>query len=109
MLTDTATTVAAVAAGVAGGIYLARQLWRLVRGIQRVHELVTHELTHNGGGSMKDDLAAIATAVGQLQGDFRDLTRTKELAHELLQAQLDALHHELDTPGRPPRHREEGE
>lgn len=105
MVTETAAMVAAIAAGVAGLLYLARLAWGFFTSVQRIHELITHELTHNSGGSMKDNLTATAQAVGQLQADVAELARAKALAHELLQLQLDTLADALGLPVYDPTHK----
>jgi hypothetical protein len=96
------TLVTLVSAALAGLVYLSRQVWRGFKLMERLAELLQHELSPNSGTSMKDDVAAIAVAVGQLQADFTDLIRDvtdSKLAgtsvHELLQLQLDDIHHEL--------------
>lgn len=101
-----------VLAGAALGAiaYLARVTWRAYRLVDKLHALLTHEFNPNDGSTIKDDVLAIATSVGELQGDVADLRKTKQLAHELLQLQLDTLVRELDIdmPGES-RHRRESE
>lgn len=79
-LTDSATTLAALAAGVAGIGYLIRVARRWARILERLYALADHELRHNHGGSMKDDLHGLAVAsrqiseeVGALRDDLSDL------------------------------------
>lgn len=80
MIDQAAATVAAVAAGIAGAIYLTRKTVRFLRALDRLARLIEHELTNNAGSSMKDDLHSVAVNVGKLQGDFRDLgTRVETL------------------------------
>lgn len=71
---DTATTLTAIAAGVAALLYLARQARRAFRAIRDglqllgvATDIVTRELEHNHGSSIKDDVHGTAVAVGQLQ------------------------------------------
>jgi hypothetical protein len=100
------TLLGLMAAALAGLLYLARQLWRGFKIVERVADVVQHELSPNTGSSMKDDVAAIARAVGQLQSDVTELTRDKDTAHAALQLQLDAITHELGTT--PGAHKREG-
>lgn len=97
-LVETAAAAAAIAAGVAGVLYLsqlaARALLRAWGTLHGLAELVTHELEHNGGGSIKDDVVGIAVAVGQLQRQVDELLEQREDAtavHQLLQLQVDQL------------------
>lgn len=99
------TLVTLVSAALAGLVYLSRQVWRGFRLMERLAEVVQHELSPNTGSSMKDDVAAIAVAVGQLQADFQDLVDSKDQAHDALQLQLDTIGHELVTHRDPGRHR----
>lgn len=89
----TLLTLLAAALGALG--YLARQAWAGFKLVQRVHDLIEHELTPNGGSSMRDELAAVARTVGTVQADLEELVKTKALAHELLQVQLDTITAEL--------------
>lgn len=57
--------------GVVGGAaflgavgYLWRKGKRLVRLLIAMHALIEHELTHNSGTSIKDDVAGLAVAMG---------------------------------------------
>lgn len=95
------TLVTLVSAALAALLYLARQGWRLFKLLELLSSIVQHELSPNTGNSMKDDVAAIAVAVGKLQSDVSDLTLEKTAAHGQLQLQLDSIHHELGhaTPG----------
>lgn len=103
-------TIAVVAAGIAGLAYMARGLWRFIRSVQSIHELIQTELTQNSGGSMKDEVAAIAVQVGQLQGNLRELAQNKDEAHVILQRQLDSIMEDLGTPDLTvPQHRRESE
>lgn len=79
------TLVVLASAALAAMLYLGRQS----RSLFRVLAHITHELSPNGGSSMKDDITAVALAVGQLQADYADLVKTKQSEHLLLQAQLD--------------------
>lgn len=85
------TLVTLAAAALAGVVYLIRQLLAAARVLDRLHTLVDHELTRNGGSSMKDDVAAIAVAVGQLQADVEDIRNDKEAEHRVLHERLDEL------------------
>lgn len=105
--------VSLLAASLAALGYLARQAWRGFQLVQRVHDLLEHELTPNGGSSMRDELIAVARALGAVQRDVSevklevgDLTTAKQTAHELLQLQLDSITAELTE--RPARHKREG-
>lgn len=105
------TLVGLVSAALAGLIYIGRQLWRGFRVMERLVDIVQHELSPNTGSSMKDDVAAIARSVGFLQRDVKQLTEDKETAHELLQLQLDTVADALGLPGdtQQPQHRREGD
>lgn len=87
------TLLTLVAASLAALLYLARQVWKLFKVLDRI----TYELSPNHGTSMKDDLSAVAVAVGELQGQVRDLATGKDTAHQLLQLQIDGLGHEIHT------------
>lgn len=89
------TLLALLAAALAAIGYMVRLLWIGFRLVQRIHDLVEHELTPNGGSSMRDDVAGVARAVGNLQADMEELRQRKALAHELLQGQIEALAGEL--------------
>lgn len=101
------TLLGLLAAALAALGYLIRKAVWLVRVVEALHQLVDHELTHNGGSSMKDDVASIARAVGELQGEVRDLRIDKEAEHRALQLQLDGLVHELGPHEVVPRHKRE--
>lgn len=111
-LQQSLTTMALVAAALAGLGYLTRQVWRGFQVIQRIERILSYELTPNGGGSLRDDLTHVAQAVGDVQGQVGDLqgqvvelTETKRVAHELLQRQLDALTAQLLEQEDTSRHR----
>lgn len=106
------TLLTLLAAALAALGYLGRQAYAGFRVVQRVHDLLEHELTPNGGSSMRDELTAVARAIGAVQlevseltSDLGELANTKQLAHELLQLQLDTLAAELAE--RPARHKRE--
>lgn len=107
------TLLTLLAAALAALGYLTRQVWRGFQVIQRIHDVVNHELAPNSGSSMKDDIAAMAVALGHVQADLTDLTKNKDLAHQLLQLQLDTVAKELGlpapgpTPAHHPHHRRE--
>lgn len=106
------TLLTLISAALAALLYLARQVWRGFRLVERLSEVVQHELSPNTGSSMKDDVAAIAVAVGKLQGDVAELTTSKETAHEVLQLQLETLQGEIrlhhpDGPPHDPTHKRE--
>lgn len=46
--------------------YLIRKGKKLMRMLHAMHALIQHELTHNHGTSMKDDVHASAVAIGAL-------------------------------------------
>lgn len=89
------TLLTLMSAALGALLYVSRQLWRGFRLIERLGDIIQHELTPNSGSSMKDDVAAIAVAVGQLQADVTDLTEAKETAHDALQLQVDSIVSEL--------------
>lgn len=89
------TLVTLVAAALAALGFIVRMTWKGFRVVERVHELVDHELTPNDGSSMRDDVAAIAVAVGELQRDFHELRRDKAREHEAIQGELHSLAREL--------------
>lgn len=89
------TLVTLVSAALAALLYMGRQVWRLFHALDRLQHIVTHELSPNSGTSMKDDVVRIAQNVGQLQADMAQLVQDKQLAHELLQLQLNTVAHEL--------------
>lgn len=64
--TTVAAAIAATAAALAAMGYIARLVRRLVRIAAAVEHVVTNELTHNHGSSIKDDVYGIAVAVGEL-------------------------------------------
>ena len=99
------TLLALVAAALAALGYVSRQVWRGFKILDKVSDIVLHELRPNSGSSMKDDVAAIARAVGQLQADVKDLTSSKDAAHTVLQIQLDSIVDELGMPPSTHRHR----
>lgn len=107
------TLLTLVSAALAGLIYLGRQTWRGFKVVEKLASVVEHELSPNTGSSMKDDVAAIAVAVGQVQRDVADLTESKETAHGLLQLQLDSLTDEVARHHPPaeqhPTHRREAD
>lgn len=106
------TLLTLVSAALAAVLYLARQTWRGFRVLEQVAAVVQHELSPNHGSSMKDDVAAIARAVGALQGQYDEDKRDALLVHGALQVQLDAIYHELRMPpprtAGPGRHEREG-
>lgn len=89
------TLLTLLAAALAALGYLIRAVWRGFTLLQHIHDKVLSELSSNGGESMKDDLHSVARAVGTLQREFEELRTTKQLAHELLQLQLDTLAEEV--------------
>lgn len=93
------TLVSLVAAALGALGYLIRKLRRAVRVLDAIDHLVDHELTHNGGTSIKDDITAIAQAVGGLQADLRDLEAEVRSHHPL----------HVDRHPASPRHKREGE
>lgn len=101
------TLLTLVSAGLAALLYLGHQAWRLFHALDKLQQIVTHELSPNSGTSMKDDVVAIAQSVGKLQADVEQLATDKQLAHELLQLQLDTLSLELGSPVLNSKHRRE--
>lgn len=91
-LSDTAVWVAAIAAGTAGLVYLARVARNVVQAIAAILHIVERELEHNHGSSMKDDMTGMAIAIGKLQRD-RDVDR-RRLSSAL---RLAARHHPEDA------------
>lgn len=98
-LSEAGIWVAAIAAGVAGLVYLARLVRNvvhasrnMVRAIGAIQHLVERELDHNHGSSMKDDLTGMAIAIGKLQRD-RESDR-RRLRHAM---RLAAKHHPEDA------------
>lgn len=81
------TLLTLVSAALAGMLYLGRQTWRLFQVLERI----TYELSPNHGASMKDDLSAVAVAVGDLQAQVRELGIRKDAEHRLLRYQLNDL------------------
>lgn len=111
------TLLTLVSAALAALLYLTQKMWRGFRIIERLAEVVQHELSPNSGSSMKDDIgelkadvASIAIAVGEVQVDVADLRDSKQTAHDALQVQLDSIVDELgiDRP-HPGTHRKERE
>lgn len=96
------TLLTLVAAALAALGYLVRQTWQAAKWLQAIHDVVEHELSPNSGSSMKDDMAAMAVALGGLQRDVADLTESKETAHDVLQVQLDTLADALGVEFRAP-------
>lgn len=99
------TLLVLISAALAALLYLSRMVWRGFQLVEQVGDLLQHELTHNSGSSMKDDLAAIAVAVGRLQLAVADLNSSKETAHTVLQIQLDSIVDELGLEPQSHRHR----
>jgi hypothetical protein len=97
------TLVTLLAAALTALGYLGRQVYRGFQVVQRIHDVLEYEFTANGGSSLKDDVASIAVAVGNLQADVEDLTVNKDLAHDVLQLQLDTVADALGLP--PNQHR----
>lgn len=93
------TLLTLVSAALAGLLYVARQVWRGFKVVERLSDIVQHELSPNTGSSMKDDVAAIAVAVGRLQSDVEELRESKDTAHDVLQVQLDTIAEELGIEG----------
>lgn len=89
---EAALLVAAVAAGVAGAVYLARGIRNVVQAIAAIQHIVERELEHNHGSSMKDDTHGMAVAIGKLQRDRDDDRRRLNRA-----LQLAAKHHPEDA------------
>jgi hypothetical protein len=88
-VTGSATTIAALAAGVAGLGYLIRLVHRWATMLGKLLDLAEHELTHNHGTSIKDDVHGLALSVKVLQDT------TDELRDEVT-----TLRHEFDREGR---------
>jgi hypothetical protein len=61
-ISDTATTVTVLAAGLAALGYLGRRIARAFRALEALQRVVDHELTHNHGTSIKDDTHGTAIA-----------------------------------------------
>lgn len=74
-LSDGATLVAVLAAGLAGLIYLGQRARTAMRAIEALQRVVSHELTHNHGTSIKDDTYGIAVSTKQIS-DAVDELRT---------------------------------
>lgn len=95
------TLLTLIAAALAALLYLGRQTWKLFQVLERI----TYELSPNHGASMKDDLSAVAVAVGELQGQVRDMQTGKDAAHTFLQLQIEALEAEVNRHH--PQHKRE--
>ena len=104
---ELATATAVIAAGLAGLVYMVRASVRFARSVLSIHDLIQRELSENSGGSIKDEVAAIAVAVGGLQRDFADLTESKDLAHAGLQDQVDTLMRAMDVEDYDASHKRE--
>lgn len=89
---ETAVLIAAVAAAVAGLVYLARGARNVVQAIAAIQHIVERELEHNHGSSMKDDTHGMAVAIGKLQRDRDDDRRRLNRA-----LRLAAKHHPEDA------------
>ncbi len=87
-LTDTTLALTAVMAlGTAVG-YLVRRLRKAARVLDVIERVVQRELNHNHGGSVKDDTAGTALAVGRLARTVDNLVhRVSDLEHTR------AIHH----------------
>lgn len=85
MLVEYAAVIAALAAGLAGLLYLARHVVKGIRATMRtvsaVHTIVERELTNGGGTGLKEDVHAVAVVVGEVQGQLDELERRKVLEH----------------------------
>lgn len=71
---DAVTLAGGVLAVTAGAGVLARKVWRIARALDRLldlaresNDIVSRELEHNHGSSIKDDVHGLALAVGELQ------------------------------------------
>lgn len=97
------TLLTLVAAALAALLYLARQTWKLFQVLERI----TYELSPNHGASMKDDVASVAVAVGEVQRQVADMASGKDAVHRFLQMQIDSLSAEVHYHH--PSHRRESE
>jgi hypothetical protein len=91
-VSEAALWVAAIAAGVAGLVYLGRGARKGLQAIGAIQDIVERELEHNHGSSIKDDVHGMAVAIGKLQ---RDREEDRELLDNALQ--LAAKHHPDDA------------
>lgn len=98
VVSDAAATVAAVAAGLAGTLYLGRKTVRFLRALDKLSKLVEHELTNNSGASMKDELHAVAVAVGVLQSDVQRNSHRLETLEALTILGYKSPEHEEGKP-----------
>lgn len=91
-LSEAAIWVAAIAAGLAGLIFLATKVRDVVQSIVAIQHIVERELEHNHGTSMKDDTHGMAVAIGKLQRDRDDDRRRLNRALRTI-----AKHHPEDA------------
>lgn len=91
-LHDSADTLAALAAGVAGLLYLGQRARRAVRALEALQRLVSHELTHNHGSSIKDDTHGIAVSTKQISDAVDEL---RAGLTEIMSDGLDGLRDDL--------------
>lgn len=87
ILTIVGGTVA-LASMVKAVAFLARGGRRLVHKLDAIDQLLTQELTHNHGSSIKDDVHGLALSIGEMQ---RDRDEDNERLNALLR--LAAEHH----------------
>lgn len=65
-----------------------RPAWRSYKAardkLRRVHDLIERELQHNGGSSLKDHAAQVATVVQNLASSVEDLRRNDQAITDVL-------------------------
>lgn len=89
--------------------HVVRPLWRFYKWVRhelrdeierrhKIDEIISRELTHNGGSSMKDHTTYGAQAIGALSADLEEVKGSQETIFELLDAIVDtkgAEHEEM--------------
>jgi hypothetical protein len=83
-----------VALGVIGKYLRQWFRWfvRLGNMVRAMDEIISRELEHNHGSSMKDDVHGIAVAVGVLQRRFGELARKQQRDHRAVRDLIEEYH-----------------
>lgn len=77
-VTDVLGYLALIAAGAGGLLWIGQQVRRVVRAADVMSALVSRELSHNSGKSMKDDVHGTAVSIARLDDRVSDLYRVLE-------------------------------
>lgn len=83
-----------LASGVTSIRYLARTIRAVFRKLEAIDALLSRELEHNHGSSIKDDVAGTAVAVGKLGREVDNLTVSTDRRFRKLEAAVRRHHPE---------------